>query len=98
KGAEVPIVLRPDGRDRPPHLKPFRDGWRHLRYLVMLSPVWLYLLPGLGLICCGILIFALLLNTPPAAVATLGPFWIGDHWMPLAMGMTVTGHLSVWFA
>jgi hypothetical protein len=98
KGAEVPIVLRPDGRDRAPHLKPFRDGWRHLRYLIMLSPVWLYLVPGLALICFGLAIFALLLTTPPATVATLGPLWFGDHWMPLAMGMTVTGHLSALFA
>jgi len=98
KRAEVPIVLRPDGRDRPPHLKPFRDGWRHLRYLIMLSPVWLYLVPGFILIGLGLSIFALLLATPPATVATIGPLWFGDHWMPLAMGMTVTGHLSTLLA
>jgi hypothetical protein len=91
-------VLRPDGRDRAPHLKPFRDGWRHLRYLIMLSPVWLYLVPGLTLIALGLSIFALLLTTPPAAVARIGSFWFGDHWMPLAMGMTVAGHLSTLFA
>jgi hypothetical protein len=98
KRAEVPIVLRPDGRDRPPHLKPFRDGWRHLRYLMMLSPVWLYLVPGLSLMGFGLAIFALLLTTPPATVATIGPLWFGDHWMPLAMGMMVTGHLSALLA
>ena len=43
---EVPVTLHPDGRGRPPHLRPWRDGWRHLRYLVMLSPLWLYFVPA----------------------------------------------------
>ncbi|HLJ94930.1 MAG TPA: glycosyltransferase [Gemmataceae bacterium] len=47
---EVPIVLHPDGRDHPPHLRSFRDGWRHLRFLLLLCPFWLYLIPaGLSL-------------------------------------------------
>jgi hypothetical protein len=96
--AEVPIVLRRDGRDRAPHLRPFSDGWRHLRYLIMLSPAWLYLLPGLALIAAGVTIFGFLLATPAGAVMALGPLWFGDHWMALAMGMTVSGHLSVLFA
>jgi hypothetical protein len=45
--AEVPITLHPDGRSRPPHLKPWRDGWRHLRFMLIYSPQWLFLLPGL---------------------------------------------------
>jgi Glycosyl transferase family 2 len=45
--AEVPVVLSPDGRGRPPHLRPWRDGWRHLKFLLMHSPRWLYLYPGL---------------------------------------------------
>jgi glycosyl transferase family 2 len=98
KRDEVPIALRPDGRDRPPHLRPFRDGWRHLRYLIMLSPAWLYLLPGLALIAMGLAIFVPLLATPAGEVVPLGPLWFGDHWMVLAMGMTVCGHLSVLFA
>jgi hypothetical protein len=44
--AEVPIVLRPDGRSRPPHLRSWRDGWRHLRFLLLFSPRWLFLIPG----------------------------------------------------
>ena len=44
--AEVPATLSPDLRDRPPHLRPWRDGWRHLRYLFMLSPMWLFALPA----------------------------------------------------
>ncbi len=45
--AEVPITLHPDGRSRPPHLKPWRDGWRHLRFMLIYSPRWLFLVPGL---------------------------------------------------
>jgi glycosyltransferase involved in cell wall biosynthesis len=95
---EVPIVLRPDGRDRPPHLQPFRDGWRHLRYLIMLSPAWLFLVPGLTLMGLGITIFTLLLARPPGEIVALGPLWFGDHWMALGMGMIVSGYLSVTFA
>lgn len=47
KIAEVPIVLRPDGRSRPPHLRPWRDGWRHLRLLLLYSPNWLFVVPGI---------------------------------------------------
>lgn len=43
---EVPTTLRPDGRDRPPHLRSWRDGWRHLRFLLLFSPRWLFLYPG----------------------------------------------------
>src|SRR5688572_27920777 len=51
--AEVPIVLRKDGRSRPPHLRPWRDGWRHLRFMLIYSPRWLFLVPGLGLAMLG---------------------------------------------
>ncbi|HEY4992734.1 MAG TPA: glycosyltransferase family 2 protein [Nakamurella sp.] len=50
---EVPTVLRPDGRSRPPHLRTWRDGWRHLRFLLALSPRWLMLYPGLVLLILG---------------------------------------------
>jgi len=46
KITEVPTVLSPDGRSRPPHLRTWRDGWRHLRFLLMFSPNWLFLVPG----------------------------------------------------
>ena len=45
--AEVPTTLHRDGRSRPPHLKPWRDGWRHLRFMLIFSPRWLFLVPGL---------------------------------------------------
>lgn len=60
KITEVPITLHPDGRSRPPHLKPWRDGWRHLRFMLLYSPRWLFLVPGfllstLGTICAAAL-------------------------------------------
>ena len=51
--AEVPITLHPDGRSRPPHLRSWRDGWRHLRFMLLFSPRWLFLLPGLVLAAAG---------------------------------------------
>ncbi|MGE4351802.1 MAG: glycosyltransferase family 2 protein [Bdellovibrionales bacterium] len=62
--AEVPVTLSPDGRGRKPHLNPWRDGWRHLRFLLLYSPRWLYLYPGLALILFGLFICALLLPGP----------------------------------
>ena len=48
---EVPVVLRRDRRGRPSHLRPWRDGWRHLRFMLLFSPRWLFLVPGLALGC-----------------------------------------------
>jgi hypothetical protein len=60
KIAEVPITLHPDGRKaHPPHLKTYRDGWRTLRFFLMCSPRWLFLMPGTLLVALGILGYAL---------------------------------------
>lgn len=56
--SEVPTTLQPDGRSRPPHLRTWRDGWRHLRFLLVHSPRWLFLLPGFGLVLVGALAMA----------------------------------------
>jgi glycosyltransferase involved in cell wall biosynthesis len=56
KIAEVPVTLRPDGRSRPPHLKPWRDGWRHLRFMLLFSPRWLFFAPGFLLALLGIIL------------------------------------------
>lgn len=64
KVGEVPTTLSPDGRNRPPHLRPWRDGWRHLRFLLMYSPRWLFLYPGIVLILIGLAGCALLLPGP----------------------------------
>lgn len=50
---EVPTTLRPDGRGRPPHLRTWRDGWRHLRFLFLFCPRWLFLYPGVALLLAG---------------------------------------------
>jgi glycosyltransferase involved in cell wall biosynthesis len=63
---EVPTTLSPDGRSRPPHLRSWRDGWRHLRFLLLFSPAWLFLYPGLGLLLAGIAAMAWLLPEPRA--------------------------------
>jgi glycosyltransferase involved in cell wall biosynthesis len=63
--SEVPVTLRPDGRSRPPHLKPWRDGWRHLRFMLIYSPRWLFLTPGLLLSGAGALLSAALALQPP---------------------------------
>jgi hypothetical protein len=65
---EVPITLHKDGRSRPPHLKPWRDGWRHLRFMLLFSPRWLFLMPGIFLSLLGIVFSARL---------ALGDFQIG---------------------
>jgi glycosyltransferase involved in cell wall biosynthesis len=61
--AEVPITLHKDGRSRPPHLRPWRDGWRHLRFMLLFSPRWLFLIPGLILALIGVLGTAALMDT-----------------------------------
>jgi glycosyltransferase involved in cell wall biosynthesis len=62
--AEVPTTLSPDGRGRPPHLRTWRDGWRHLRFLLLFSPRWLFLYPGLALLAAGIALTTALYFTP----------------------------------
>jgi glycosyltransferase involved in cell wall biosynthesis len=61
---EVPTTLSPDGRSTPPHLRTWRDGWRHLRFLLLYSPRWLFLVPGAVLMLVGLITGALLLVKP----------------------------------
>lgn len=67
KVCEVPTTLAPDGRDRPPHLRSFRDGWRHLRFLLIYSPRWLFFYPGLILVILGS-VFSLILFFGPVNI------------------------------
>jgi len=62
--AEVPTTLAPDGRTRTSHLRTWRDGWRHLRFLLLYSPRWLFLYPGLALMTVGTLLGLWLLGSP----------------------------------
>ena len=64
KIAEVPVTLSPDGRSRPPHLRTWRDGWRHLRFMLLYSPRWLFLYPGLALFVGGLAVTAILETGP----------------------------------
>jgi glycosyltransferase involved in cell wall biosynthesis len=64
---EIPTTLSPDGRQRPPHLRPWRDGWRHLRFMLLRSPNWLFLYPGLLLMAVGTL-GAILLTIKPLSI------------------------------
>ena len=64
KMTEVPTVLSPDGRSRPPHLLPYRDGWRHLRFMLLFSPNWLFLYPGMGMVLLGLAVGVPLLSQP----------------------------------
>jgi len=61
---EVPTTLKPDGRSRAPHLKTWRDGWRHLKFLLMYSPKWLFFYPGFLLTGLGLLLSAVLAFGP----------------------------------
>lgn len=64
KITEVPTTLAPDGRSRPPHLRSWRDGWRHLKLLLEFAPHWLFLYPGGALACMGTLLAAALIPGP----------------------------------
>ena len=61
---EVPTTLKPDGRSRPPHLRTWRDGWRHLKFLLIYNPRWLFFIPGISLFAMGIGLAALLFFGP----------------------------------
>lgn len=90
--AEVPVTLSPDLRDRAPHLRPWRDGWRHLRYLFMLSPIWCFIVPAaiIGPASLAILAFAgaeWFGLTPPGG-------FFGNYWTILAGAGLTLAHLA----
>lgn len=73
--AEVPTILSPDGRTRPPHLNTWSDGWRHLRFLLLYSPSWLFMIPGVSLMIVGSVLSTLLIIGP----LDLGGITLGVH-------------------
>lgn len=93
--AEVPTTLKKDGRSRPPHLRSFRDGWRHLRFLLLFSPRWLFLYPGLSCLGLGLFFGALLWNGP---VALTDNVQLDIHTFLVAGMLVVVGLQSVSFA
>jgi glycosyltransferase involved in cell wall biosynthesis len=92
--AEVPTVLSPDGRSRAPHLRSWRDGWRHLRFLLMMSPRWLMLYPGAFLIGIGIAAEIAILHGP----IVVGGVGFDIHTMLYAAGVTILGVQLVLFS
>jgi len=92
---EVPTTLRPDGRDRPPHLRSFRDGWRHLRFIFTYAPNYLYLAPGALMVLLGLIMVAALARGP----ITIGGQYFGIHFLALGSGLVLTGfnviHLGI---
>ena len=93
KIAEIPVTLRKDGRSRPPHLRTWRDGWRHLRFLLLYSPRWLFLVPGLLLVLLGAALILWLLPGPRTA---FGATW-DVHSMLGAAAMVLVGVQAVFF-
>ena len=91
---EVPTTLSPDGRSRAPHLRTWRDGWRHLRFLLLYSPRWLFLYPGMVLFLVGLVLGGVLLT---------GPIQIGEHALDVsalvyAMAAVLIGFQAILFA
>lgn len=102
KIAQSPCTLSPDGRSRAPHLKPWRDGFRHLFYMFMLSPSWLFIAPSSLLMAFGLTLFAFLLANPSGEMVQIGRFGIGDHWaiaasaaIVVAMQMLIAGFATL---
>jgi hypothetical protein len=91
---EVPTTLSRDGRDTPPKLRTWRDGWRHLRFLLLFSPRWLFLYPGLALMTLGTAVTAWLLP----GTRRLGGVELDVHTMLYAATAVVVGFQAVAFA
>jgi len=92
---EVPITFRPDGRDRPPHLRPWRDGWRHLKTIFMFSPTALFLVPGLALFAVGVLLMSIQLFAPMQAPLRFFGFRMDFHWAILGSLLALVGYQIV---
>lgn len=91
---EVPTVLRKDGRDRPPHLRPWRDGWRHLRFMLLFSPRWLFWYPGILLMSAGIITGGVLVQGP----LPLGRITLDVHTLLFAAVAVLIGFQAASFA
>ncbi|HXA78384.1 MAG TPA: glycosyltransferase family 2 protein [Candidatus Acidoferrales bacterium] len=91
---EIPTVLWPDGRDRPPHLRTWRDGWRYLRFLLLYSPRWLFLYPGVAMFILGLAITIWLLPAP----RTIGSITFDYHTLLFGAMAILIGFQSINFA
>lgn len=93
KTTEVPTTLEPDGRSRAPHLRKWRDGWRHLRLMLLFSPRWMFFYPGITLATIGLVLMSILTLTP----LKLGPFTFDIHTLLFASAFLVIGLQSTYF-
>jgi len=93
--SEVATTLKPDGRSRPPHLRSFRDGWRHLRFLLLFSPRWLFLYPGYVCLGVGLFVGGLLWNGPINLSPTVQ---VDVHTFLVAAMLVLVGLQSISFA
>jgi hypothetical protein len=84
---EIPTVLHPDKRSHPPHLRSFRDGWRHLRFILTYAPNHVFVIPGLLLFIVGLLLLGLLASGP----TTISGHFVGPHFLALASLLTLIG-------
>ena len=94
KVAEVPTTLCPDGRSRPPHLRPWRDGWRHLVFMLLYSPRWLFLIPGILIGAVGLVLMGWLWTGPKQ----IGPLVLDVHTMLYAAMFVLIGFQAVAFS
>ena len=93
KIAEVPITLHPDKRGRPPHLRPIRDGWRHLKLMLTYSPTVLFLIPGLTLMLIGLALMGRQLLAPmDKPIWLFGRLKMDFHWAMLGSLLTLAGY------
>ena len=91
---EVPITLHKDGRiAQAAHLRTFRDGWRHMRFYLLFSPRWLFLLPGAALILAGLLGYAIAMPR-----LTIGGVTFDVHTLLFASLAIICGYQSILFA
>ena len=88
---EVPITLSPDGRGRPPHLRWNRDGWRSLRFYLLMSPRWFFAIPGLTLLVCGVIVSIVLLPGPISLMSITFDY----HTLMYSTSAIVLGYQSV---
>lgn len=89
---EVPATLSPDLRDRPPHLRPWRDGWRHLRFLLMFSPTWVFGVPAMGAIAAALAVLCIVALHRIGFLPGVGSF--GASWTIVAGFLLTVGHLA----
>lgn len=90
--SEVPITLHKDGRDRPPHLQPWADGWRHLKHIMLFAPKYIYWLPGVLLFAFGSVLTLGLNLSPAGEFLYFGNFRFNDHWIVVAALSSLLGY------